>query len=157
PPGRLVRPALRRQHLYLYVARADVFRSRAAVWRRLPGAGARRGRGADAADRVQLGLAVPAVPVEGDRGGAARSRQAARVPRDRGAVRPRLLPARGSAADAHHPSFPGDARMTDMTDKPSRVEQDRPFGFETRQLHAGQRPDPNTGARAVPVFQTTSY
>ena len=33
----------------------------------------------------------------------------------------------------------------------------REFGFETRQLHAGQRPDPNTGARAVPVFQTTSY
>ncbi|MBB5791220.1 aminotransferase class I/II-fold pyridoxal phosphate-dependent enzyme [Jiangella mangrovi] len=41
-----------------------------------------------------------------------------------------------------------------MTD---RVEQDRTFGFETRQLHAGQRPDPNTGARAVPIFQTTSY
>src|ERR1700709_1543907 len=44
-----------------------------------------------------------------------------------------------------------------MTDKPSRVEEDRAFGFETRQLHAGQRPDPNTGARAVPIFQTTSY
>ena len=29
--------------------------------------------------------------------------------------------------------------------------------FETRQVHAGQRPDPNTGARAVPIFQTTSY
>ena len=38
-----------------------------------------------------------------------------------------------------------------------RGEQDRSFGFETRQLHAGQRPDPNTGARAVPIFQTTSY
>jgi O-acetylhomoserine (thiol)-lyase len=33
----------------------------------------------------------------------------------------------------------------------------RTFGFETRQLHAGQRPDPNTGARAVPIFQTASY
>ncbi len=33
----------------------------------------------------------------------------------------------------------------------------RDFGFETRQVHAGQRPDPNTGARAVPIFQTTSY
>ena len=31
------------------------------------------------------------------------------------------------------------------------------FGFNTRQVHAGQRPDPNTGARAVPIFQTTSY
>ena len=37
------------------------------------------------------------------------------------------------------------------------MEQLRQFGFETRQLHAGQRPDPNTGARAVPIFQTTSY
>jgi O-acetylhomoserine (thiol)-lyase len=37
------------------------------------------------------------------------------------------------------------------------LEQARAFGFETRQLHAGQRPDPNTGARAVPIFQTTSY
>ena len=37
------------------------------------------------------------------------------------------------------------------------VEQSRRFGFDTRQLHAGQRPDPNTGARAVPIFQTTSY
>ncbi|SEP80210.1 O-acetylhomoserine aminocarboxypropyltransferase/cysteine synthase family protein [Microlunatus flavus] len=38
-----------------------------------------------------------------------------------------------------------------------RIEADHDFGFETRQLHAGQRPDPNTGARAVPIFQTTSY
>lgn len=37
------------------------------------------------------------------------------------------------------------------------IEQAHEFGFETRQLHAGQRPDPNTGARAVPIFQTTSY
>jgi O-acetylhomoserine (thiol)-lyase len=38
-----------------------------------------------------------------------------------------------------------------------RTEASREFGFETRQVHAGQRPDPNTGARAVPIFQTTSY
>lgn len=31
------------------------------------------------------------------------------------------------------------------------------FGFTTRQLHAGQRPDPTTGSRAVPIYQTTSY
>ena len=37
------------------------------------------------------------------------------------------------------------------------MEESRHFGFETRQVHAGQRPDPNTGARAVPIFQTTSY
>src|SRR5947207_5225456 len=37
------------------------------------------------------------------------------------------------------------------------MEQSRDFGFDTRQVHAGQRPDPNTGARAVPIYQTTSY
>jgi O-acetylhomoserine (thiol)-lyase len=37
------------------------------------------------------------------------------------------------------------------------MDHPRKFGFETRQVHAGQRPDPNTGARAVPIFQTTSY
>ena len=30
-------------------------------------------------------------------------------------------------------------------------------GFETLALHAGQRPDPTTGSRAVPIYQTTSY
>src|SRR5579862_9015555 len=33
----------------------------------------------------------------------------------------------------------------------------RNFGFETRMLHAGQIPDPYVGARAVPIYQTTSY
>jgi O-acetylhomoserine (thiol)-lyase len=33
----------------------------------------------------------------------------------------------------------------------------RKFGFETRMLHAGHVPDPVTGARAVPIYQTTSY
>ncbi len=37
------------------------------------------------------------------------------------------------------------------------MEEARAFGFATRQVHSGQRPDPNTGARAVPIFQTTSY
>src|SRR5512147_1131587 len=34
---------------------------------------------------------------------------------------------------------------------------DRKFGFSTRQLHAGQQPDPTTNSRAVPLYQTTSY
>ena len=34
---------------------------------------------------------------------------------------------------------------------------ERPFGFNTRQLHAGQIPDPTTGSRAVPIYQTSSY
>jgi O-acetylhomoserine (thiol)-lyase len=33
----------------------------------------------------------------------------------------------------------------------------RKFGFETRMVHAGHVPDDNTGARAVPIYQTTSY
>lgn len=31
------------------------------------------------------------------------------------------------------------------------------WGFETRQIHAGSEPDPTTGARAVPIYQTTSF
>jgi len=31
------------------------------------------------------------------------------------------------------------------------------WGFETRQIHAGSAPDETTGARAVPIYQTTSY
>src|SRR5579872_5750827 len=34
---------------------------------------------------------------------------------------------------------------------------DHVFGFSTRALHAGHRPDAETGARAVPIYQTTSY
>src|SRR5664279_1012167 len=33
----------------------------------------------------------------------------------------------------------------------------RPPGFDTLSLHAGHHPDPVTGARAVPIHQTTSY
>ena len=35
--------------------------------------------------------------------------------------------------------------------------KDRQLGFATRQLHAGYAPDPTTGSRAVPLYQTTSY
>jgi O-acetylhomoserine (thiol)-lyase len=37
-----------------------------------------------------------------------------------------------------------------MVDQPKK-------GFETRALHAGAAPDPTTGARSVPVYQTTSF
>src|SRR5436305_7676506 len=33
----------------------------------------------------------------------------------------------------------------------------RQYGFNTRQLHAGTAPDPTTKARAVPIYQTTSF
>lgn len=37
-----------------------------------------------------------------------------------------------------------------MTDTPS-------YGFDTLQVHAGARPDPATGARQTPIYQTTAY
>lgn len=37
-----------------------------------------------------------------------------------------------------------------MSDGPS-------YGFDTLQIHAGARPDPATGARQVPIYQTTAY
>jgi O-acetylhomoserine (thiol)-lyase len=37
------------------------------------------------------------------------------------------------------------------------AEKKHQFGFTTRQLHAGQVPDPTTNSRAVPIYQTTSY
>lgn len=37
-----------------------------------------------------------------------------------------------------------------MTDEPSH-------GFDTLQIHAGARPDPATGARQTPIYQTTAY
>ncbi len=37
------------------------------------------------------------------------------------------------------------------------IDGDHVFGFDTLSVHAGQRPDPATGARAVPIYQTTSY
>jgi len=40
-----------------------------------------------------------------------------------------------------------------MTNRPAP----RKFGFDTRMVHAGHVPDSTTGARAVPIYQTTSY
>ena len=34
---------------------------------------------------------------------------------------------------------------------------DHNYKFDTLQVHAGQEPDPVTGARAVPLYQTTSF
>ncbi|MCQ6267983.1 homocysteine synthase [Fictibacillus sp. WQ 8-8] len=37
------------------------------------------------------------------------------------------------------------------------MSEEREYGFETVSLHEGQKVDPTTGARAVPIYQTTSY
>ena len=34
---------------------------------------------------------------------------------------------------------------------------DKPLGFDTLAIHAGTAPDPATGARQVPIYQTTAY
>jgi O-acetylhomoserine (thiol)-lyase len=39
----------------------------------------------------------------------------------------------------------------------SEADDSSELGFHTRSVHAGARPDPTTGARALPIFQTTSY
>jgi len=41
--------------------------------------------------------------------------------------------------------------MSDQNGKPET------YGFDTLQVHAGTAPDPHTGARATPIYQTTAY
>ena len=50
------------------------------------------------------------------------------------------------------------AARTDVA-APERPTPENPGGwaFETRQIHAGQSPDPVTGSRALPIHQTTSF
>jgi len=52
-----------------------------------------------------------------------------------------------------HPARPG--AETDFPE--SKTEDDHVYGFDTLTIHAGQRPDPTTGARAMPIYQTSSY
>ena len=49
--------------------------------------------------------------------------------------------------------------MTDQLDTPAPAAEDptASWGFETRQIHAGQQPDAATNARALPIYQTTSF
>ncbi len=37
------------------------------------------------------------------------------------------------------------------------TEETHQYGFSTRSIHAGQRPDPETGSRAMPIYATTSF
>ena len=142
---------------YLYTSRALSYFDLA---RQYGGGRARAGAvreclGANAAHRVQLRLALSAVRVGGAGGGAARAR----------ARRSTLHMI--EAPYGHDCFLLEEARQTPMIqaflaqmpgcEEQASMEESRQFGFETRQVHAGQRPDPNTGARAVPIFQTTSY
>ncbi|MFQ3563170.1 PLP-dependent transferase, partial [Streptomyces gramineus] len=42
-------------------------------------------------------------------------------------------------------------------DEPPAGPDTSAWSFETRQIHAGAVPDPTTGARATPIYQTTSF
>jgi O-acetylhomoserine (thiol)-lyase len=57
-----------------------------------------------------------------------------------------LLPGKHSTVSSD--STPGTEADTDPTAR---------WSFETKQIHAGQQPCPATGARALPIYQTTSY
>ncbi|CAM4459818.1 bifunctional o-acetylhomoserine/o-acetylserine sulfhydrylase [Nocardia ninae] len=47
--------------------------------------------------------------------------------------------------------------MSDSTVPAADVDPTAQWSFETKQVHAGQAPDSTTGARALPIYQTTSY
>ena len=47
--------------------------------------------------------------------------------------------------------------MSDSTSSPSDQAADAPPGFGTRAVHAGQQPDPATGAVMTPIYQTSTY
>ncbi len=44
-----------------------------------------------------------------------------------------------------------------MSEATENQQQERDYGFDTLALHGGQEPDPTTTARAVPIYQSTSY
>ena len=47
--------------------------------------------------------------------------------------------------------------MSSETNAESDTDSTAHWSFETKQVHAGQQPDPATNARALPIYQTTSY
>src|SRR5215831_14793578 len=55
----------------------------------------------------------------------------------------------------HSDSEPGSANGRSAA-QPS-PDAPRAFGFDTRAIHAGQRPDPYTGASTLPIFQTAAF
>src|SRR3546814_2525109 len=68
---------------------------------------------------------------------------------------------RSCAASTADPSWPAAARRAPQ-DGPLNLEtsmatsRNRP-GFETRAIHAGQKPDPTTGAIMTPIYATSTY
>ncbi|HEV2300665.1 MAG TPA: O-acetylhomoserine aminocarboxypropyltransferase [Stellaceae bacterium] len=56
---------------------------------------------------------------------------------------------------APQPPNAGDGRR--RREPPAPAGGNRSYGFETLAIHAGAAPDPTTGARSTPIYQTTSY
>ncbi|MEU7634005.1 O-acetyl-L-homoserine sulfhydrolase, partial [Nocardia sp. NPDC049220] len=44
-----------------------------------------------------------------------------------------------------------------MTESSAGANDPSQWSFETKQIHVGQVPDSTTNARALPIYQTTSY
>jgi O-acetylhomoserine (thiol)-lyase len=51
----------------------------------------------------------------------------------------------------------GGHRAQKTRPEPGRASHNFSYGFATRAIHAGAAPDPTTGARSTPIYQTTSY
>jgi O-acetylhomoserine (thiol)-lyase len=47
--------------------------------------------------------------------------------------------------------------MSEHSNGHVKDEADHVWGFNTLTVHSGQRPDPTTGARAMPIYQTSSF
>jgi len=57
----------------------------------------------------------------------------------------------------HPTSFPESNPVSSETNPENDTDPTAHWSFETKQIHAGQQPDPTTNARALPIYQTTSY
>jgi O-acetylhomoserine (thiol)-lyase len=55
------------------------------------------------------------------------------------------------------PQAPRPRRAPRQTSGRQSSSHNQSYGFETRAVHAGAAPDPTTGARSTPIYQTTSY
>ena len=64
------------------------------------------------------------------------------------------LPRRPEACDTETPHA---CVGLGLSTRVSAMKKPKTFSFDTLSLHAGARPDPSTGARATPIYQTTAY
>ena len=80
------------------------------------------------------------------------------LPEDR--IRParrRIVVERGQQRHHPEPRAAGPAAAPSARATGREPSHNQTYGFETRAIHAGAAPDPTTGARSTPIYQTTSY